>query len=256
MIEGAYNFNTGNDLNINWYHINNGNHKYLNGNGFTTPFGSEPSGFSSISETSVSNNDGYVSVNPHWDAVDIEFGQHVDFAENNSVRVHAGFDWARVGYNAQNDQSGTSTVRIATNVAGPTPYQFNKNYEASYNGFGPRIGSDYAYDWGNGLGIYANGAFGLLAGTSKYSVTDFQIPANTTYGVSKSAMIVVPELEGKLGLTYDYATSQGDFSLDVGWMWVNYFGAVKGANFNEQAVDVNFGLQGPYVGARWVGNVA
>ena len=261
MIEGAYNFGTGNDININWYHINNGNHHYVGPDSFSGSSSaySSPSATSSLSSVSFGSN-GYLSVGPHWDAVDIEFGQHVDFGENNSVRFHAGFDWARVGYTSESDQNGSATTLTKTSGAATT-YAFNNNltYQASYNGFGPRLGSDWAYDWGNGLGMYANGAMGLLAGTSKNSGTFLDVNSGLSVTETNNATIVVPELEGKLGLTYDYATSMGDLTLDVGWMWVNYFNALKASTTLQGGAtptDVNFGLEGPYVGARWVGNVA
>lgn len=259
MIEGAYNFGTGNDININWYHINNGNHHYTGVAGVSgiSPAYSLPGQVDYLSAITFGAG-GYLSVGPHWDAVDIEFGQHVDFGENNSVRFHAGFDWARVGYTAQNDQNGTVTLTPIAGGASVTPsFDNNITYQATYNGFGPRIGSDWAYDWGNGLGMYANGAMGLLAGTSKNTGTYLNVNTGSSVSETNSATIVVPELEGKLGLTYDYATSMGDLTLDVGWMWVNYFGALKAAGTYQGApTDVNFGLQGPYVGARWMGNVA
>lgn len=260
FIEGAYDFSTGNDININWYHINTGNHRYT-GPDSLTGINSTFSGAGLTSLTSANyGSGGYISVGPHWDAVNIEFGQHVDFGENNSVRFHGGFEWARVGYNAQNDQNGTwSFTNNSTGVASTVAFDYNRSYSASYNGFGPRLGSDWSYDWGNGLGMYANGAMGLLAGASKNSGTYFDVNTASTLTNTNTATIVVPELEGKLGLTYDYATAQGDLTIDAGWMWVNYFGAVRAATGSVEGAAtslVNFGLEGPYIGAKWSGNVA
>lgn len=261
MIEGAYLFSTGNDLNINWYHINNGNSRFIG------PASLSGSGRALVgpAPTYVSNytvDSGYLSANPRWDAVNIEFGQHVDFGENSSARFHAGFDFARVGVTAEDDRSGTLTLNsYNTGVLFDTlAFDTNRTYQATYNGFGPRVGSDWSYDWGNGLGMYANGAMGLLAGTSKNSGNFLDVNSGASVNQTTSATIVVPELEGKLGLTYGYATAQGDLTLDAGWMWVNYFGAIKspspGANLGDTGNNVNFGLQGPFIGLRWMGNVA
>ena len=69
-------------------------------------------------------------------------------------------------------------------------------------------------------------------------------------------MIVVPELEAKAGATYTYSmASYGDISLDGGWMWINYFEPMTYGDDGE-AHSANFGLQGPYLGLKWVGNLA
>ena len=53
----------------------------------------------------------------------------------------------------------------------------------------------------------------------------------------------------------------GDLTLDVAWMWVNYFNAtqviqskVAGATAPPQVVVGDFGLQGLYFGLHWLGN--
>ena len=55
--------------------------------------------------------------------------------------------------------------------------------------------------------------------------------------------------------------AQGDLTLDVGWMFVNYFNATQaiqggGANAAPQVIGGDFGLQGLYFGLNWLGNVA
>jgi len=165
MIEGAYFFNTGNDLNLNWYHINNGNSKNLGAASYT----GRPSSlgeFHPITNLTF-NTGGYISANPKWDAVNLELGQHVDFGDMKSVRFHGGFQWARVAGARSFDNSGTVTTQdISNNVSTTQGFSFNRSSNATYNGFGPRLGSDFNYDWGNGLSMYANGAMTLLAGTA------------------------------------------------------------------------------------------
>lgn len=236
FIEGSYHFNTGNDANLNWYHINKSSTRNFSGD------------FDSLllSVPEVETGSAYLS--PKWDAVNLEFGQHVDFGENKNIRFHGGVQYARIA----------NTVKLTgSNVNGTGVHQA----KPTYNGFGARIGADMGYDWGNGLGVYANSAAALLAGTSKVS-NSYVLSTGTSAMNSASKTTVVPELEAKLGLKYGYAMAQGDLTLDVGWMWVNYFNVNQSINstavpgVSTQVVSGDFGLQGLYFGLNWLGNVA
>jgi hypothetical protein len=116
-----------------------------------------------------------------------------------------------------------------------------------------------SYDWGNGFGIYANGAGAILAGSSKFS-TSYTSVLGQGLTVSGSRTAVVPEIEAKLGATYTYAMAQGDLTLDAGWLWINYFNVNPAFSPVDAAIDASaaagsFGLQGPYIGLKWLGNV-
>lgn len=257
MVEGSYHFNTGNDVNLNWYHIANGHDRDFTG---STTINSDPFLVPAphiVDGGSATFTGLDADVSPHWDAVNLEFGQHVDFGENKSIRFHGGFEYARLTANNTFAAVGTVTNPNVTPLT-PTAFNYSVSTNPSYNGFGPRVGADMAYDWGNGLGLYANGAATLLAGSNKYSTTTTDYTTLQTVTVNGSATTVVPELEGKLGATYTYAMAQGDLTLDAGWMWVNYFNAISshGSDINSAATTANFGLQGPFIGLNWLGNIA
>jgi len=238
FIEGSYHFNTGNDANLNWYHISKSASRNFTGdfNFFGAP----------DAETGTSY------IDPKWDAVNLEFGQHVDFGENKNIRFHGGFQYARIANTVKLTGTNSSGVHDGLN--------FNYQSKPTYNGFGARVGADMGYDWGNGLGVYANGAAALLAGSTKIS-NSYTDNAGTAFPTSASKTTIVPELEAKLGLKYGYAMAQGDLTLDVGWMWVNYFNATQAIQSNlggatPQVTGGDFGLQGLYFGLNWLGNVA
>lgn len=236
QIEGSYHFNTGNDLNLNWYHISKSSNKTFGaGPTVTTAFGTE-----TITPVSAASD-----VDPKWDMVNMEFGQHVDFGDNKSIRFHGGAEYSRLA----NNVSTSSTLTLTGPVAGTVTTA--STYKPTYNGFGPRLGADMAYGFGNGLGIYANGATAMLAGTSAFNST-FSDSAGDAATGHRSHTMIVPEIDAKLGATYTYAMAQGDLTLDAGWMWINYFNVHE----NNDSVRSDFGLQGPFIGLKWLGNVA
>lgn len=235
-VEGSYHFNTGNDINLNWYRVQRSTSKTMSG----TIAAGTATGFTSATST----------LDPSWNAVNLELGQRVDFGDMKAIRFHGGVGYVRIANNTTFNATGPSAVA-------------NLNSDASYNGFGPRLGADMAYGWGNGLGMYANAATALFVGPSGFSDTFTSSVAGTSGTRSASSNIVVPELEAKLGATYTYAMAQGDLILDAGWMWVNYFdanlkdthswGSTTSGNTGPDTK--NFSLQGPFFGLKWIGNV-
>ena len=239
-LEGSYHFNTGNDLNLNWYW-------------FDHTVTSNTSNAYVLGGSSLLLNKTYpvlnASAKTQWDAVNLEFGQHAHFGEWKNIRFHGGVQYGYI--NNTVDLNGVAGTRADT-----------ESTQTKYSGFGPRIGADYWYNWGNGIAMYANGASALLVGNRSFNETYTNLTIGTPIVFNTfngSATTIVPELEGKLGLTYGYAMSQGDLSLDIGWMWVNYFNAVSNLDPLSHAFcpqESDFAVQGPFVGLKWVGNIA
>ncbi|MDA9271769.1 Lpg1974 family pore-forming outer membrane protein [bacterium] len=245
MIEGAYNFNTGNDFNLNWYHINHSNSRKVGAKGTfnSTALGLDTPGRAAL--TSVTP-----TTHPDWDAVNFEFGQRMFVTDNKNVRFHGGIQYARVA----NDETMTAVGTFTPTGGVATNLLIHRVNNVSYNGLGPRVGADLNYGWDNGLAVYANGATALLAGKSKFS----QSYTDTGITTNGSNLSVVPELEAKLGFTYTYAMAQGDLALDAGWMWVNYFDPIStpATHALNGISSSNFGVQGPFAGLKWMGNLA
>lgn len=258
QLEGSYHYSTGNDFNLNWYHYKSGGVTRTLGVGsYNYDFGDNywyPG-------TSFGNT-------PSWDQVNMEFGQHVDFGENKFARLHAGMNYSRVAF------TGNNVLLWGNDNTGGIDNSAVFNYSTVFNGFGPRVGMDLNYEWGNGLGVYGTGALSVLAGTTKSSraFNDYNINnSDLAYGssVGSSQHRVVGELDAKLGFMYTYAMAQGDLSLDVGWAFAQYIGALNTSTYAEGYYtdtdhptsassdrSSNFGIQGLYFGLKWIGNVA
>jgi hypothetical protein len=230
-LEGSYHFNTGNDLNLNWYHWKKDTDSTLSG--VTIP------GFSPFFGAS--------QFEPEWDAVNLEFGQHVDFGDFKDIRFHAGLQYARI----EHDILASGFVGVVSPLTA-----LSTRVNSEFSGVGPRIGMDMQYNFGNGFAIYGNGATALLVGDAKFNAA-VASGGFLTGSISGSKTTIVPELEAKLGAKYTYAMAQGDLTLDAGWMFVDYLNVnhfispIAGIGTRE----TNFALQGPYAGLKWVGNV-
>lgn len=241
QLEAGYAFGAGNDINLNWYHLQNSTNGQL-------PQGTLFAGSASALYA------GQLNLSPKWDAINIEFGQQIAFTTLQLLRIHAGVEFARV----KNTFTNFPRLRPAD---GPL---FITSDEISYNGFGPRFGAEYSYGICNtGLSLYAKGATSLLVGKAKqtvsgyYDLTGFNLYSTGNYTQSNSS-VVIPEMEGKLGITFDYKMAQGSLGLDLGFMWVTYLnalvsqvgsGVVSSSISNSSAA--NFDLNGLYFGFTW-----
>ncbi|GGI87295.1 Lpg1974 family pore-forming outer membrane protein [Legionella impletisoli] len=223
-LEGSYHYSTGNDVNLNWYHLND--------NTQTQVF---PVNFVALGGLPASNTETYTQ-SPKWDAVNLEMGQTINYGHWLNVRVHGGAQYARLK---------VDTSYIGENAVG-TSYSFGQS--STYNGFGARTGIDASYDLGKGLNIYSKAAAALLFGKNEIN-QQFSSSFGAFVPATGSRTAVVPEIEGKLGLNYNYPLANGLLTIDGGYMWVNYFDALSTINLD----DSNFAVNGPYFGLKWVG---
>lgn len=224
MLEGAFHFNKGSDLNLNWYHYNNLQSPTFLQN---TP---------TVSPVSINS-----ALNTQWNAVNGEYGQLIDFTDYSNLRLFGGGQYFQLIHNITYNVSSLSS---------------SESLNTRYNGFGPRIGADLAHHWANGFALYATGAASLLIGDADFNTTTVGF-ADAVVGTSHASILsLVPELEGKLGAKYLYALSQGDLSLNLGYMWVNYFNAYNYITVGRSLdTTSDFGVNGPYIGMKWLGTL-
>lgn len=211
-LDFSYHFNNGNDFNLNWTYIK------------------KSKTFNNVLGTSLN-----VKWTPKFNIINAELGQHVDYGEVVNIRYFGGLQYA----NVVTDISSTFT-------------NINPSINLKFNGIGPRAGVDMSYDLDYGFSVYSKTAAAMLVGESKYSANVSGLNPPTIQLSSGTNRTIVPELEAKVGLLYNYALYQGDIILDAGWMWTTYFSALQfgvGNNLN------NFGFQGPYIGIKFIGGM-
>jgi len=244
-VEAAYLFGTGNDVNVNWTHFDKNSDQTLSADGDDVLEGY-------YTEVTLDDDESAdtidTTVNNHFDAVNLEFGQTVNFGEKVTTRFHAGLQYAQI------KQTVTQSAYDIDNSA-----EYNEDSEQNkFSGVGPRAGIDSAYSFGNGFSIFGNVAAGLLVGqetyNKTYTVTDEAgaLDSEDTESSSQSTFIV-PEAEIKLGVAYSKPMADGDLKVQAGYQVDQYWSALDSQNY-ESGSDGNFNFQGVFLGLNWTGN--
>lgn len=247
QVGGAYHYCLNNDIRLDWYHLNEGVNRNL-------PHGSLFSG--SIDGFYA----GKIELSTRWDAVNLEFGKEINMWERELLRLHAGLEYARI------KNTFTNHPKLFLNS---DPY-FTSTDTISYTGIGPRVGADINYDVGCGFSLYIKTAGSLLVGRTRQSINGYLNVVNNIYGTipfgtnnfrSSNNNVVVPELEAKLGVNYDYKFPCGDLGLNLGYMWITYLRSIvayTGIGVVGSSLGVptttHFDLNGFYFNVKWSGN--
>ncbi|MDI9819231.1 Lpg1974 family pore-forming outer membrane protein [Legionella sp. PL877] len=241
-VEGSYHFGTGSDLNLNWTHWRDDNSLRL----------APPAARAAVDLTASLLTRLYADAK--LDAVNLEWGQHVDFGEHKNIRFHAGLQYAALGTHLTLERTTSGATGFLADSNGTVA--ITDKFEQ--NALGPRVGADLSYDFNSGFSLYGNVAAALLVGQNRYSnnapVNALNRPVHSSY------TSLVPELEAKLGGKYTWGMGQGNLTVDAGYMVVNYFNAFHQSDLLLDTIqrirnDIDFGLHGPYAGVKWVGNI-
>jgi len=230
-LEGAYYFQTGNDVNLNWSHLVGQNKSYQLPN------------TARLFDVQSGKGTKILTTKTDWDAINLEVGQRVDLGTVKNIRLHGGGQYAFI--------KNRSNLSLLLVYPGSTLQTLIEN--PSFSGFGPRIGVDLSFEVAKKIDIYAKGATTLLVGSSKIKRNRFnQVISGFVYNpiTSASKTALVPELEGTLGIHYTVPMAESQLTFDLNYIWINYFSALP--QFND---DSNFGLQGPSFGFVWKGNI-
>lgn len=244
IIDGRYHFSDRSDVNLNWMYYS----VSYRGTDFSSNTFNSADGFNNNDNNGIEVTSGRIKLN----SVNAELAQSFDPSPRGIVRLFAGAQYLNIKNRSRNatffaeDSNSGETI---TNSKSST-YTDDK-----YEGAGPRAGLDAKYILKGNLSVFASSAATILLGRSTHhvssgsSATSTSIFAPTSTNVSDALSFSrsyksVPELEAKLGLTYDQPLARAMVSLSAGWSVINYFNALEG---NDLA------LSGPYIQGKWVG---
>ncbi len=188
-----------------------------------------------------------------FDQVNLVFGQHVDMSVRKKARFYGGLQYAKIRVDETNVYSVVPQALLLQNVTG-----FNQYRDADLIGGGPVIGIDYSYNLVRGLSLTANTASSLLLSSTRSSSGYVFAPTGLVrFNHKHSHKNVVPSFEAKLGLKYVHECPHGALLLEGGFQALNYFNVFEtsGQALWSASHTTDFGLYGPYFGAKWVGNV-
>jgi hypothetical protein len=225
--EGAYQYSTGNDASVSWIHISNDNRQ------------------DNLVSFDPTNPLEGLNSETRFDQVNAVLGQHFSASATNKVRLYSGLSYARI----ENDQSIYNTAFARIGLA-------RVNDESYFYGVGPVLGVDYSYYVSNDLSLVSNGATSLLYGMTNAShwINPNAFPTLSVNPSYASKNAVVPGFEAKLGLNYAYTMSNGTLNLEGGYQAIQYIAPLQ-AFRSGLVVSSDFGVYGPYFGAKYVGNV-
>ncbi|MBY0377970.1 MAG: hypothetical protein K2Q33_05360 [Gammaproteobacteria bacterium] len=208
-------------------------------------------------------------VETNYDAGDLTFGQKIDMGQRVRLHPFIGLRYAYINTKDTGYYTG-GTANPTVLGAYPTAYSSIENgvLENTFNGIGPRFGSDAQINLGQGFSI--RGRLGLSALIGSRSIENSASPTEVFYDASgaqvgvieqtnksDSDTHVIPEIDGRLGLNYTHNLNANlALGVEAGWQATNYFNVIaepynSGPLSSSDDHDVysdssNFGLQGPY----------
>ncbi|KTD42685.1 Lpg1974 family pore-forming outer membrane protein [Legionella parisiensis] len=239
LLEGSYHFNTGNDLNLNWLHFDNDNFDEL------AVFFAD----AAIPITNITN----LKFDTHLDVVNLEFAQTSHFGKKTNIRFYGGgqYVYAKI-------KRGDFEYEQFPSDPAPTLFQRSITH-TRFQGAGPRVGVDMSHDLNHGFALFAQSAMALLSGQGRAKLSGANLSGPNVSAFSEKAKLthIVPELEAKLGASYQWDTNSGQFSLMAGWMWQHYlnlFLLPPGGRTNPVTTVSrhDFSLDGPFIKGKWV----
>ncbi len=191
------------------------------------------------------------------------FSHLINLSNHFQIKPFAGLSTAQL------KEDLTSTYTGIAPDADDHPYTITSYEDSKFLGVGPRLGLDGTYLISQNFGLTAEMGGSLLTGSMK-STTNFDAYGSGNLTTAHTALAddsrvqVVPEVDSKLGLSYQMAFKSGaDFSVQAGYMISAYIDGINQVvpsqmvpdSFNHGVValaasdqeESNLDLNGPYL---------
>ena len=185
-----------------------------------------------------------------YDAIDVTFGQKMDFGTKVTLHAFAGVRWAAI---ENDDTANYSASNDASNITDAARLKLNSDFQ----GIGPRAGMDGMVRLGGGFSAVGTVGASLLVGDFDQSFKFDQVEnasgtvtADTTVFKISDQTRVVPEMDMRLGLNYTRDYSSATVGLELGYEVVNYFDVKDNSlvsYVDTAGSDSDFGMHGPYL---------
>ena len=246
--------NSGNNVQLNWTGFNHtdNNTFTLQGNGdLTAPFGYRFDNEDNDDTTKAST-----AAQFKLSAIDLDAGQYVDVGNRLQMRLFAGLRFARVESNLRDRYTELDT---GNQDEGPEDLAENDSFRSKFSGIGPRLGADATYNLASGFAAVGHVATSLLVGrvdsNSSFAFYDYNDDSESGSLIIGSEKLtrVVPAIDAKLGLSYNYTFDcDSVVTLEGGYKASQYIDAVDRLKAESRTGVVtrstsSLGFSGPYV---------
>lgn len=261
---------SGNDVQLSWFHFDNDTTDNANFLGSDTGSGvviTPVFGFWEL-ESADSSVAASSRQDVQVDAIDLDVGQYISIGTRLTARLFAGLRYAQVKSDITNTYSGNFPEEAdedeVDSVTGAEVDYFN----SKFNGIGPRFGVDTSYNVWDCFGVVGHFAAAFLVGqvesstNASFSTTTTDSGFSTVTGSSLSVTAdnstrVVPVFDAKLGLDYSwpFANDTSRLSIEAGYQWTQYIDVVDHLEANGSGSFVrntsSLGFNGPYLSLNY-----
>ena len=222
-LAATYYFRQNNDLNLNWYYISS--KKSVDFSNYNKPFGA----------TVLVDRAVKATYKPNWNQVNLEIGNILELGDYKGFRLHVGLQYSNF-----KQIRNLIFINSSTNTSEQT-LQF------AFKAIGPRLGGDLTYEIFNGLSFYGKAATAFLVSNNlgRSSLILLSAPNTAPSIFSRKLRQILPEIDGKLGISYNFNLAQADVTFDIGWLIINYFNAYQFLNTKG-----DLGFQGLFFGFK------
>lgn len=250
--------NTGNDVNLSYFHLDLDHNESVAGNPFLSIINFVDGEIDDAQILFAHSKADY-----RLNQLDLTAGQFIDVGCRLILHPFAGLRWASFDRDLDSAyfESLTTTPPFTLDDA-----LFTKE-ESDFDGIGPLVGIDASYYIAYGLGAVAHFDSALLVGNIDVDTTAFHVEnfgaGDQTFFINnfkaEDYRRIVPVMDAKLGLDYTYIfnnCANSDLTLEVGWMVSHYFNiADRVSAIVDDDSDVtifahktsDFAFHGPYV---------